>query len=76
MFIKYNAHVLLKPRRYFDDPQEMIPVPWELRHRRTEVIFIAMEQEAAEPVPMTSKPTLVSLTGCWEGESLERAPQI
>ena len=31
-------------RQIIDDPQEMIPVPVELRHRRTEVIFIAMEQ--------------------------------
>ena len=59
-----------------DDPQEIIPVPLALRHRCTEVIFIAMEQEASEPVPTTSKPTLTSLAGCWEGDLLERAPQI
>ncbi len=63
-------------RHIIDDPQEMTPVPAEFRHRRTEVIFIAMEQEASEPVPMTSKPTLASLAGCWEGEPLERGPQI
>ncbi len=45
------------------DPQEIIPVPLELRHRCTEVIFIAIEQEASEPVPTTSKPTLASLAG-------------
>jgi len=62
-------------RQIIDDPQEMIPVPLELRHRRTEVIFIAMDQEVSEPTQMTSKPTLASLAGCWEGEPLERAPQ-
>jgi len=62
-------------RQIIDDPQEMIPVPVELRHRRAEVIFIAMDQDVSEPAPMTSKRTLASLAGCWEGESLERAPQ-
>ncbi len=62
-------------RQIIDDPQEMIPVPVELRHRRTEVIFIAMEQETPEQAKIETKPTLASLAGCWEGEPLERAPQ-
>jgi len=61
-------------RQIIDDPQDVIPVPPELRHRRTEVIFIAMEQET-ETVAAQPKPSLASLAGCWEGELLERAPQ-
>ncbi len=62
-------------RQIIDDPQEMIPVPEELRHRRTEVIFIAMDQETHEPERQPDKPTLASLAGCWQEEPLERASQ-
>jgi hypothetical protein len=30
-------------RQMIDDPQDFIPVPAELRHRPTEVIFIALD---------------------------------
>jgi len=74
-------------RRIIEDPQDFIPVPLELRHRRTEVIFIAMDQEndpttSSEKLdtiePLSNIPpmrTLASLAGCWEGEPLERGPQ-
>ncbi|MEI6415617.1 MAG: hypothetical protein WCP34_15345 [Pseudomonadota bacterium] len=32
-------------RQIIEDPQDFIPIPPELRHRRTEVIFIAVDQE-------------------------------
>jgi hypothetical protein len=32
-------------RQIIEDPQDMIAIPPELRHRRTEVIFIALEPE-------------------------------
>ncbi len=32
-------------RQIIEDPQEVIPIPMELRHRRTEVIFIAMDED-------------------------------
>jgi len=48
-------------RQIIEDPQEMIPVPAELRHRRTEVIFIDMEQDAPEQAKTKVKPTLTSL---------------
>jgi hypothetical protein len=32
-------------RQIFEDPQDFIPIPAELRHRRTEVIFIALDQQ-------------------------------
>ncbi|MDD5503569.1 MAG: hypothetical protein PHH26_08965 [Candidatus Thermoplasmatota archaeon] len=31
-------------RQIIEDPQDFIPVPPELRHRKTEVIFIAIDQ--------------------------------
>ncbi len=64
-------------RQIIEDPQDVIPIPPELRHRRTEVIFIAMDQEPEAPTLALQKPTLTlaSLAGCWEGEPLERAPQ-
>jgi hypothetical protein len=36
-------------RQIIENPQEVIPVPPELRHRRTEVIFIALEQDSERP---------------------------
>ncbi len=62
-------------RQIIEDPQEMIPVPAELRHRRTEVIFIDMEQDAQMQAKTKAKATLASLAGCWQGDVLERAPQ-
>ncbi len=94
-------------RQIIEDPQDSIPVPPELRHIPTEVIFIRLDSEAAKANPRAhwfrgyqaetdvdvwetldeseqepgvafttqGKPTLASLAGCWEGESLERGPQ-
>ncbi|MBK8639706.1 MAG: hypothetical protein IPN92_16060 [Chromatiaceae bacterium] len=63
-------------RQTIDDPQEFIPVPPELRHRRTEVIFIALDPvpEAATLVPEPSTPA--SLAGSWAGEALERGAAV
>ncbi|GAB6048713.1 hypothetical protein JCM19379_25440 [Methyloparacoccus murrellii] len=49
---------MLAIRRIIDDPQAVIPVPPEFRHRRIEVIFIALDQEseAAATVPDTLDP--------------------
>jgi hypothetical protein len=40
-------------RQVIDDPQDVIAVPPELRHRRTEVTFVALDQEPASPGDMT-----------------------
>ena len=32
-------------RQIIEDPQDAIPIPHELRHRRMEVIFIALDPE-------------------------------
>jgi len=62
-------------RQIIEDPQDVIAIPPELRHRRTEVIFIAIDQEPESAAVTADKPTLASIAGCWEGETLQRAPQ-
>jgi hypothetical protein len=62
-------------RQIIEDPQEVISIPLELRHRRTEVIFIALDSSPENEMPISKKHTLKSLAGCWEGETIERAPQ-
>jgi len=63
-------------RQIIDDPQEFIPVPPELRHRRTEVIFIELDEQAPRSPRKEGPPIsrLAALAGCWEGD-LERPPQ-
>lgn len=43
-------------RQIIENPQEAIPIPHELRHRRMEVIFIALDPEP-EPASSTLSPT-------------------
>ncbi len=40
-----RTNLMFAIRQIIDDPQDVIPIPPELRHRRTEVIFIAMDDE-------------------------------
>jgi len=63
-------------RQIHNDPADVIPVPLELRHRKTEVIFIALEDPIVTPKADDGQraSVLASLAGCWEGE-LEREPQ-
>lgn len=42
-------------RQIIEDPQEVIPILHELRHRRTEVIFIVLDQESEQPSPNLSQ---------------------
>jgi hypothetical protein len=37
---------MLAIRQIIEDPQDVIAIPPEFRHRRTEVIFMALEQES------------------------------
>lgn len=66
---------MLAYRQILEDPQDVIAIPPEFRHRRTEVIFMALDPLPEPTVPTATKQTLKSLAGCWEGETLERAPQ-
>ena len=40
---------MLAIRQIIEDPQDVIPIPPEFRHRRTEVIFMALEPESINP---------------------------
>ena len=44
-------------RRLIDDPPDVIPIPPEFRHRRTEVIFIALDQEPEAAVSGVEAPS-------------------
>ncbi len=66
---------MLAIRQIIEDPQNVIPIPPEFRHRRTEVIFMALDSLPEQSAPTVKKHTLMSLASCWEGEKLERAPQ-
>jgi len=45
-------------RQIIEDPQDVIPVPPELRHHRREVIFIALDSLPEQPAPTGKKHTL------------------
>jgi hypothetical protein len=44
-------------RQFIENPEDYIPVPPEIRHRRTEVIFIALDE-----VEATANPSQTALT--------------
>lgn len=50
---------MLAIRQVYDNPPERITVPAELRHRRAEVLFIAMDED--QPTPINKKQVLASL---------------
>lgn len=60
-------------RQIIEDPGDFIPVPTEVKHRRTEVIFLVVESPSSEP-QSSAQASLASLAGSWEGE-LVREPQ-
>jgi hypothetical protein len=62
-------------RQVYDDLPETLSVPIDLRHKKTEVIFIALESEESILVkPISGKATLASLAGSWDGD-IAREPQ-
>jgi hypothetical protein len=42
---------MLAIRQIIEDPQDVIPIPPEFRHHRTEVIFMALEPETTALSP-------------------------
>jgi hypothetical protein len=42
-------------RQIIDDPQDFIAIPLELRHRRTEVIFIALDEKPTTITAITPR---------------------
>ena len=63
-------------RQIIEDPQDFIPIPAELRHRRTEVIFIALDQQP-EPtgVHPTSGDHIAAFRGKGKGGAVARLLQ-
>lgn len=41
-------------RQIIEDPQDVIAIPPEFRHRRTEVIFMALDSNEAVKLPRTN----------------------
>jgi hypothetical protein len=60
-------------RQMIDDPQDFIAVPSELRHRPTEVIFIALDSAPEFATVAPDQPSLAALAGRGQGERLECA---
>lgn len=60
-------------RQIIEDPGDFISVPPEVKHRRTEVIFLVADQNDLSP-QRSDQQILASLAGSWVGE-LEREPQ-
>ncbi len=42
-------------RQIIEDPQDAVPIPPELRHRRMEVIFIALDPESGQASPALAR---------------------
>ena len=60
-------------RQIIDDPQDVIAIPPELRHRRTEVIFIALDnlpEHGIADTPPTD--TIEAFRGKGKGGAVER----
>lgn len=60
-------------RQIVDDPGDFIPVPAEVKHKRTEVIFLVVEPAQTSQTD-SEQISLAALAGSWSGV-LERAPQ-
>lgn len=56
-------------RQIYNDAPEFIPVPLELRHRPTEVIFIALDH-----VPEATAKAKQTPAGYEDGDGLEPSP--
>jgi hypothetical protein len=61
---------MLALRQIVEDPGDFIPVPPEVKHKRTEVIFLLVDQ----PSISEDQLSLAALAGSWSGSS-EREPQ-
>jgi len=62
-------------RQIIEDPQDFIAVPPELRHRKTEVIFIAIDQPGeTDQAPGVKDGAIAEFFGCLP-DFPDRAPQ-
>ena len=59
-------------RQIIDDPQDVIPIPPELRHRRTEVIFMAMDEETKTHFAPSPTDAIEAFRGKGKGGAVAR----
>ncbi len=60
-------------RQIIENPQDVIPIPHELRHRRMEVIFIALDQETEQLSPkLSSVDAIEAFRGKGKGGAVSR----
>jgi len=60
-------------RQIIEDPQDAIPIPHELRHRRMEVIFIELDQETEQLSPkLLSADAIEAFRGKGKGGAVSR----
>lgn len=64
---------MLALKKLSEDPGEFLPVPPEVRHRRTEVIFLVLDQ-APEANQSEKQQQFAELAGSWEGELVREQP--
>ena len=64
---------MLAIRQTYDSSPDMISVPKELRHRKTEVLFIALDDAAIDYAQQ--KQALIKLAASWHGDELIREVQ-
>ena len=52
-------------RQIYDNPQDMIPVPKQMRHHRMEVIFMALDDEPKANTAENKQNPIIAFAGCW-----------
>ena len=52
-------------RHIYDNPQDMIPVPKQMRHHRMEVIFMALDDEPKANIAENKQNPIMAFAGCW-----------
>jgi hypothetical protein len=52
-------------RQIYDNPQDMIPVPKQMRHHRMEVIFMALDDEPKANLAENKQNPIIAFAGCW-----------
>ncbi len=64
-------------REIYEDAPESIAIPESFRHRRVEIVLIALDEIAAEAVDANGWPVgfFERTAGCLVADPIERAPQ-
>lgn len=59
-------------RQIIENPQDTLPIPPELRHRRTEVIFIALDSPTEQASSPFATDAVAAFRGKGQGGSVGR----